>query len=480
MKLSSSVPEDETGVDAARINTLSDSDVLEADVMNSVGEASLQTSAGAEGVKSFGRETQALSPDRIMTGLVVSMCVLGAVFYCYEYFLRVAPSVMAFELKSAFSLSDAAFGNLAACYYYAYTPMQIPVGMMMDKYGPRRILTFACLCCVLGTYLFAVTSNVLLAQIGRFLVGFGSAFAYVGILKISDIWLPRKYFVLMAGLASALGMAGAIIGQITMAFMVKSMGWQVTMQYSAYAGIFLMFALLLVLRDEVPQDGKNRLKAESSISELKVIAGLIEIIKNRAMWMNGVIGCLTFLPLSAFGELWAVPFLETVGFTKAEAALGSSMVSLGFAIGGPCFGIYSEYIKSRRIPLAIGSFISAFFMFLAIAMPSLSKLWMFSLLFLSGFFAAAEILVFAIGNDLSRKEVTATAAAFTNMMVMVSGVIIPPVIGKLLDNSHRIGVDGQLSSIAVHDYTIALMILPVALVLAGFLSIHLKETYKSH
>ncbi len=420
-----------------------------------------------------------ISPDKVLSGLVVSMCVLGAIFYCYEYFLRVAPSVMASELKSAFSIGDAAFGHLAACYYYAYTPMQVPVGMMMDKFGPRRILTFACFCCVIGTYLFAVTESVLLAQIGRFAVGFGSAFAYVGILKISDIWLPRKYFVLMAGLATTLGMAGAIVGQMSMAFMVKNLGWQSTLQYSAYAGILLMLALWLVLRDEVPES-KNKIKINPPLSEVKVIAGLFEIIKSPSMWINGCIGCLTFLPLSAFGELWAVPFLETVGFTKAEAAFGSSMVSLGFALGAPCFGIFSEQMKSRRIPLAMGSFVSAFFMFLVIAMPSMSKLWMFPLLFLSGFFAGGEILVFAIGNDLNRKEITATAAAFTNMVVMIGGVILPPVIGKLLDNSHKIAADGVLSTVGVQEYSHALIVLPVALVLAGILSLYLKESYKKH
>src|SRR5690606_40910706 len=82
----------------------------------------------------------------------VVMCTLGAFFYFYEYYLRVAPSVMNPALKSTFHISEAGFGTLAAYYYWAYVPLQMPVGLMMDGWGPRRILTLACFLCVLGTY----------------------------------------------------------------------------------------------------------------------------------------------------------------------------------------------------------------------------------------------------------------------------------------------------------------------------------------
>src|SRR6476469_4223069 len=81
---------------------------------------------------------------KVVTGSAITMCLLAILFYYYEYYLRVAPSFMNAELKLTFNLSEAAFGNLAAFFYYAYTPMQIPVGMMMDRFGPRRLLTFAC------------------------------------------------------------------------------------------------------------------------------------------------------------------------------------------------------------------------------------------------------------------------------------------------------------------------------------------------
>lgn len=150
------------------------------------------------------------------------VCMLGALFYCYEYYLRIAPSVMTADLMRAFAISAAALGNLTAFYYYAYTPMQLPVGILMDRYGPRRLLVIAVLCCALGSYLFTQTSHIGIAQLGRFLVGFGSAFAFVGVLKLSALWLAPERFAFMSGFATTLGMLGAVIGDISLSVDRKS------------------------------------------------------------------------------------------------------------------------------------------------------------------------------------------------------------------------------------------------------------------
>lgn len=415
-----------------------------------------------------------VSLRRHLSYSAILMCALAAIFYCYEYYLRVAPSVMSGELKSAFNLSDASFGHLAAFYYYAYTPMQIPVGMLLDRFGPKRVLTVACLICALGTYVFATTKLVWIAQLGRFFVGFGSAFAYVGILKISDVWLPKKYFALMAGIGTTLGMLGAIFGALSMASMVTWKGWQSTLYYSVGAGLILTIILWWVLKDE-PDKAHPSAKTYSVPKVAVVLQGLSIMVRNREMWINGLIGCLTFLPITAFAELWAVPFLETVGFTKSDAALGSSLMFLGFALGGPCWGILSDIFKNRRYPMIIGSLIAALLMALLILFPSPSKLWMYSLLFFASAFTSVEILVFAVSNDQNSKEVSATAASFTNMMTMIGGALLPPIIGKILDLSVTV-VDG-LPYYSVANYTFSLMILPLGLVLAAILCLNLKESY---
>src|SRR5262245_26180778 len=105
------------------------------------------------------------------------VCSFGAIFYCYEYILRIFPSVIAEQLSHYFFIGAAGFGQLAAFYYYAYDPMQLPVGLLVDRYGPRKLLASAALVCAVGSAVF-IYPYFVVASFGRFLVGFGSAFAF--------------------------------------------------------------------------------------------------------------------------------------------------------------------------------------------------------------------------------------------------------------------------------------------------------------
>jgi MFS family permease len=402
------------------------------------------------------------------------MCVLGAIFYCYEYYLRVAPSVIHPELMQTFNLSQAGLGVLVSYYYLAYVPLQIPVGLMMDFWGPRRVLTLACVLCAIGTYVFAGTSTLWVAKLGRFLVGFGSAFAYVGVLKIANLWLPRKYFAMVAGLCTALGMFGAMSGGILMSNFVRVMGWQETLFASAFVGFILAAILWFVIRDN--SDREFRSQGRASHKGLSIWVELLEVVRSKQLWINGMIGCLTFLPLTGFAEFWSVAYLESVGLSKEQAALGTSMVFLGFAIGGPIWGRTSDYIRSRRIPLMLGSITAAVAacVLLRLQNPTISLL--FTVLFALGFLASAQVLVFAVGEDSCRPGMSATTVSFTNFIVMLGGFVLQPLVGIVVDALRS----NQIQSAAMvnaADFKTALLIIPLGLLLAAGLSFFLKETY---
>lgn len=402
------------------------------------------------------------------------MCVLGAIFYCYEYYLRVAPSVIQPELMAAFNISQAGLGTLIAYYYLAYVPLQIPVGLMMDFWGPRRVLTFACLLCAIGTYIFASTDVVWIAKLGRFMVGFGSAFAYVGVLKIANLWLPRKYFAMMAGLCTALGMFGAMSGGILMAKFISITGWQDALFSSAIIGIILAVVLWAVIRDK--SDREVISLGRASHNGLTIWVELLDVIKSKQLWLNGIIGCLTFLPLTAFAEFWSVSYLEQIGLGKEPAAVGSALVFLGFAIGGPLWGRTSDVVKSRRLPLMLGSITSAIAATYLLMAQIHSVYLLFTVLFMLGFLASAQILVFAVGEDICRPGMTATTVSFTNFLVMLGGIAMQPLVGILLDMMQTTNVHGVVS-VSIQNFKYALLVMPIGLVLASILCFFLKESY---
>lgn len=397
----------------------------------------------------------------------IGICTLAAVFYCYEYYLRVAPSVISQELMRTFNISNAGLGLLSALFYYAYMPLQIPVGLLIDKFGTRLVLTFACLLCVVGTYVFAITNSLLVAQIGRFLVGFGSAFAFVGFLKICTNWLPHKFYAMMVGLCMLLGMLGAISGEVFLAKLMQQMSWRNALLIAAITGVILTLFMWVIIRDEPTESEDPDATLNNSTT---LISALIKALKNPQIWLISIIGCFTFLPLSSFAEMWAVPYLETIGYPKTQAAYASSMIFLGFGLGGPLFGLVSNWLCSRRIPLIVGALVSGVSATIIVMYPYLPIGYMLGALFLLGFFSSAEILVFAIGNDITPKSNSGTTIAIINMIVMLGGIILQPVIGIILD---------IISSSTASQYQTALLVLPISLFIAAGLSIILTETFKS-
>ncbi|MCW8400049.1 MFS transporter [Legionella sp. PATHC038] len=412
------------------------------------------------------------------------ICGLGALFYSYEYLLRIAPSAMENALREHFNLSATGFGHISSIYYYAYVPMQLPVGIMMDRYGPRRLLTFACLICVIGTFLFTGTTSFWVAASGRFLVGLGSAFAFVGVLKLATIWLPENKLAMVSGLTSALGTVGAMLGDNFLELFVNQLGWIKTLNMTAFFGIVLTFVLWLGIHDK-----KGRYRQSGTVSDLKT--GLVDlniIISNKQIWINGLYGCMVYLPTTVFAELWGIPYLRNAhGLSAHGAGLANSLLFLGFTVGAPLMGYFSDRIARRKLPMFLGASVATVLMVVILYFPGLTETNVQILMFFLGLFYSAQAIVFAVGRELSPGEAAGTAMAFTNMIVMLGGMLLQPLVGHLLDFSYSLRGGASISSALVvenvnrlynmTDYRIALAFIPISMLIAALLTFFLRETH---
>lgn len=403
------------------------------------------------------------------------ICSLGALYYCYEYFLRICPGVMTKELMREYGLTGAQIGGLSAFYYHSYVPMQIMVGLLMDRFGPRRLLTLACLLCATGTYLFASGYSLAIAETGRFLVGFGSAFAFVGALKLATIWLPPNRFALVSGIILCLGMIGAMMGDILLRALVDTIGWQVTIYISAVAGVVLTAILFTFIRDV------NPLHIDRSVQGLNflvVLSGLWKALKNPQIWLNGLVGCLLYLSLSAFAELWGISYLEQAhGLTKVHAANANSMVFLGWAVGGPFWGWFSDFVKRRCLPMMCAAIGSLVVVIILLFVPHLSTAFIYFNLFMFGLLSSVQILVFSICREVTNIKIAGTAIALTNMIVMLGGNLFQPVIGKLLDMSWSGALVDGARIYSPEAYQFALSLMPIGIVIAIFVLFFVRETH---
>lgn len=410
----------------------------------------------------------------LLAGWIV--CIISTIFYCYELLLRIEPSVMLPDLMRHFGITAGAMGMLMAFYYHAYTPMQLAVGVLVDRFGTKIILSLAVISCVIGSFVFSISDSFYLGSFGRFLIGFGSAFAFVSVLKLAAEWLPKKHFALFTGFATAMGTAGAMVGFIGFPILIQKFSWQTTLHIGTGVGILLIPIVWFFIRD-TPKWKANHIN--SKIGFMEVLDNFWKMVKNTQMWLAGFVACLLFLSLSVFAELWGIPFLHAVyNLSSKTAAFACSMVYAGWLIGAPLSGWLSDKIKTRKLLLVFGSLFSAITISIVILeLLQLSTVLLCILLFLFGFFSSTEVLCFAIGRENNHIRVTATAVGCINMLCMIGGVIFQPLVGILLDTGWNGTITEGIRIYTAVDFHRALWILPVLTLLGTVLSLFLKETY---
>jgi sugar phosphate permease len=203
------------------------------------------------------------------------------------------------------------------------------------------------------------------------------------------------------------------------------------------------------------------------------------VLANPQMWLIGLIGCLFYLPASVFLDLWGIPYLKTVyQLTPEQAEFAIRWVFIGWIISGPTIGIISEKMRRRRTPLLVSAFMSATLLSMIFYLPGIPLLALYVIFFFIGVFCGAHPLCFALGKENCPIEISGTAVAVTNTLIMLGGMVFQPLVGKLLDN-HAINIVFQ-NGVPIYtagDYIYALSVIPLGLCISIILTLFLKETY---
>jgi MFS family permease len=392
----------------------------------------------------------------------------GALFFFYAWILRVAPSVMIDEMMRDLTVGAALIGNLSAFYYYGYAGMQVPAGLLIDRFGARRLMTIAALSCALGCVVFSMSAALWGVAAGRFLIGASAAFSFVGAMSVAGLWFPARRFALLTGLAMMLGMAGGVAGQAPLRLLVDQLDWRHASLSLAAGGIAIAVAAWSTVRDR-PQSHKGG---------THMLAGLGRVARNRQTWLISFAGLGTTAPLLGFAGLWGVPYFVTVyGLDRAAAASITSTMFIGWGVGAPFMGWFSDYIGRRRIPFIAGLFTCACAMAAMLYVPNLPIPVLMALCFACGFGGSSQIVGFAAAREHNPIALSATALGLVNGMVTGAGALYQPLVGWILD---LVWHGQMIGGIRVYDgdaYRSALSVL-VAGAFVGFLcTLAVRETY---
>ncbi len=395
------------------------------------------------------------------------MWSMTASFVLFQFFLQLTSGEMVTGLMHSFSLSAFGGGVLASMYYYIYVTLQAPAGLLIDRFGPRRLLSLGAVVCGLGSLLFGLSQHLPLAIVGRLMMGAGAAFAFVGSLNVIAKWFPPHRFALMAAIAETVGMLGSVFGGFFLAELVLTVGWRHAMIDAA--GILAIIAALIwiVVRDIPPKSvpwASLLIPVQSSFK-----ADLKALIGNRFAWMNGLYSGLMFSIVSVFVALWGVPYFQLAHhMSLMMATVSCNLMFIGVAVGGPIFGWLDSQIVHRRLLLGICALLSAALISVLIFVTSLSLFGVMGCMILLGLFASAYVLTFAIAGEIVPPHQRGTSLGFTNMLSVGTAPILQPLVGLIM---HLVAKhSGSLSDqYTVHDYQMALMVIPALVVVSAIL-----------
>ncbi len=403
---------------------------------------------------------------------------LASFFFFAHYVVRVTPGHITQELQDFFTYSTKVeMGLLGASFYLPYVLMQMPVGYLVDKFGSRLLLTIAVFVCCLSSLSFASATVLNMAIFSRILLGFCSATAFIGALKLITVWFEPKKLALLVGITQALGMIGAAAGARLVPHLKNSFGWQNT--FYLYAAVFFVLAILIyaVVRNQPTNVPLSTAHKDKSLTEvLSSSEPLWKVIFNKYTWINALYAGLIFAPTDVMGEFWGKEFIEHIHhLDSTQASHAISYLFIGWAIGGPLAGYAADHLGRRPVMIisAIMGFVLLPFIFYV---PNVPHLGIIIALFLYGLTNTGLIASYTVAGELHHKSHSGFSIAIANMLSVLLGALLMPVLGALLHwHATQHLVEG-LPVYTAHDYLRSTYILPVCLFLAIICALFTKET----
>lgn len=377
-----------------------------------------------------------LAARRFVFGTVLASFVLS-------FFHRTAPAAIAAELTRAFSINSAVLGTLAATYFYVYTVLQIPVGVLADTLGPRRILSAGSLIAGAGSLAFALAPTWEIAAAGRTLVGIGVSVAFIAILKVNAVWFPANRFATLNGVTMFAGNLGAVIAGAPLAWLVTQSSWRTVFVALAALSAALGVTTWFGVRDRPEDKGFAPVQAPATAdgaANAHWMQALGRVLANPATWPGFFVNVGIGGSYLAFAGLWAVPYLvDTYDMSRVTAAQHASLLLLGVAFGSVIVGVVSDRLISRRGVMRAYAFLYALSWLpwvLHVRWPLAATLAWFLLM---GLLIPGFTLAWTVAKEVNRPEHSGIATSVVNLGIFLGTGILQPLVGWVLDRGRAAG-----------------------------------------
>lgn len=377
-----------------------------------------------------------LAPDqyRRFNRLRWTLYTVLVLSYMMAFFHRMAPGVVAADLMQAFQTTGAALGSLAAMYYYVYTAMQIPAGVLADTLGPRVSAGVGALVAGAGSIMFGLAPDFASAACGRLLVGLGVSVVFVGLMRANTVWFSTRRYGLVSGLTLFLGNLGAILAAGPLAALLGWYSWRSVFVTTGLLSILLALATFRWVHNRPEDAGFPPVHPDDGMARRHWLAELRAVLGNRAVWPGFWVNFGVTGGLLAFAGLWGVPLMRDLhGLSRAEASLYTTAALAGFAVAALAAGALSDRI-GRRKPVILGAAILSCLSWLGLIALPWGAGWSGLLLYTAlGLSAGGFVVGYGAAKEVVAPANAGMAIALVNTGLFLGAAILQPLFGWVAD-----------------------------------------------
>lgn len=377
-----------------------------------------------------------------------SMWLTVSIFYAYQYILRVMPNIMMDNILQQFSIDTTTFGQFSGIYYIGYSVMHLPIGIMLDRFGPKKVLPICIFMTVIGLLPIIFADYWMYPIIGRALIGMGSSAAILGSFKVIRLTFNEDRFTRMLSLTVTIGLIGAIYGGGPVNYMCQTIGYKGVVAIFAIMGCVLgILTYLIIPNIEVT-------------SKTTILNDVKEVLTTPKVIIICLLAGLMVGPLEGFADVWGTAFLkQNYGFDDSLAASLPSLIYIGMCFGSPLLSFAAEKTDSYFGTIIVAAIMMATSFFtLVLGYGTISS--MGAMFVAVGVCSAYQILAIYKASTYVKEHVVGLTTAVANMIIMIFGYAFHSAIGSIIN-----AMGGPHSSEA---FTSGISVIPVALAIGAF------------
>ncbi len=399
------------------------------------------------------------------------VCLAATMFFFYEFIQGNMFASIAANIMHDFHIEAEQMAYLSSIYYLSNVVFLFVSGMILDRFSIKNTILIAMLLCVVSTFVLAHSHSFYIALLCRFITGIGSAFCFLGPVRLASHWFPPQRMAFVTGAIVTVAMTGGMLAQYPLSTLVEYVGWRQAVQDVGMLGLIMMIFMLWGIKERPAV----AIKEEGTPPSILTAA--------RAAYLNpqylraALYTSLMNMAIAVFGAMMGTLYLEQrLGIAAGQASMINGMLFFGAIVGAPIAGWLSDKMAVRVIPMKIGVLVSLAVVLAVLYLP-VSLTQMMVLFFLLGAVTSTQVISYALVAESSPPAITATAVSVVSILTQGGCLVFQNLFSYLLTHQPGMHIINGTPVYSLAAYQYAAVILPLGLLLAYLLLFGLKETY---